>query len=140
MPQGVLLRRVCHVNDGHIRQGAEFPRINIASRYSVCVLCVCILYVYTTVHIVVEDKGLVVCIGGSGAHSCMWHIRFFLFVGKRVVVRPQCKSAEYYFHHRPSFAEESSIIFVTTFLSNKKMHFARVIEIVFKSSIFVIPY
>ena len=51
----------------------------------------------------------------------MGHIRFFLrFVGIRVIARPQCKSAEYYFHHRPSFAVESSIIYVTTFYKTKK--------------------
>ena len=47
-------------------------------------------------------------VGESGAHSRMRaHSHFFLrFVGIRVVVRPQCKSAEYFFHHRPSFAVE----------------------------------
>ena len=75
----------------------------------------------------------------------MGHIRawgtfvFLRFVGIRVVVRPQCKSAEYYFHHRPSFAVESSIIVFTTFYKILKMHFARVIETLSKSSIFVIP-
>ena len=65
---------------------------------------------------------------------------FFLqFVGVRVVVRPQCKSAEYYFHHRPSFAVESSLIYVTTFYKIQKMHFVTVIDTIFKSSIFVIP-
>ena len=37
-------------------------------------------------------------------------------------------SAEYYFHHRPSFAVESSLIHVTTFIKLKKEDFARVIE------------
>ena len=45
----------------------------------------------------------------------MGHIRFLRFVGIRVVVRLQCKSAEYYFHRRPSFPVESSIIYATTF-------------------------
>ena len=54
-------------------------------------------------------------VGESGVHSRMGHIRFFRFVGIRMIVRPQCKSAEYYFHHRPSFAIESSIIFLITF-------------------------
>ena len=50
----------------------------------------------------------------------MGHIRFLRFVGIRVVVGPQCKSAEYYFHHRLSSAVKSSIIFVTTFIKFKK--------------------
>ena len=49
-------------------------------------------------------------------HSRMGRIGFFLrFVGIRVVVLPQCKSAEYYFHRRQSFAVEGSIIYVTSF-------------------------
>ena len=69
----------------------------------------------------------------------MGHIRawgtfvFLRFVGIRVVVRPQCKSAEYYFHRRPSFAVESSLIYITTFHKiQKKMHFAMVIETFFQ--------
>ena len=63
----------------------------------------------------------------------MGHI-FLRFVGIRVVVRPQCKSVEYFFRHRPSFAVESNLIYGTTFYKIKKMHFARVIETVFFSS------
>ena len=59
-------------------------------------------------------------VGESGTHSRMGHIRFLRFVGIRVVVRPQYKSTEYYFHHRPSFAVEISIIYVTTFIKLKK--------------------
>ena len=75
----------------------------------------------------------VVSEGESGAHSRMGHI-VLRFVRIRVVVRPQCKSAEYeyYFHHRPSFAVESSSIYVTTFHKIQKMRLPRVIETFFQ--------
>ena len=52
--------------------------------------------------------------GEWGTFSHGAHSFFFAICGKTSVVRPQCKSAEYYFHHPPSFAVEISIIFVTT--------------------------
>ena len=50
----------------------------------------------------------------------MGHIRFFAICGNTSGCSSQCISAEYYFHHRPSFSVESNIIFVTTFYKIKK--------------------
>ena len=68
-------------------------------------------------------------------HIRAWGTSVFLrFVGIRVVVRPQCKSAEYCFHHRPSFAVESSILYNVCYHFLKKLTnaFSEVIETFFQ--------